>query len=113
MSEINDHPSPDATPQPSAGRAKYKARPDQHHSKKRQTVRNNRKVLDDLGIQYIDRGDVLLMRFKNKPPADFYPATGRWRDRFGRVYEGGVRAFVRWYIGKKAAKEPVGGKSPR
>lgn len=89
----------------------YVAAESDGRSFKRLVAKWNRKAFDDLKIPYQDRGDVLLMRFSNRPPVEFYPQTGRWRDRWGRLYAGGARAFLRWYVERKPPKpDPAAGR---
>ena len=45
-------------------------------------------------IQY--RPNSILFRFKDKPKADFFPSTGRWRSQ-NQTYRGGAEAFLEWH----------------
>lgn len=56
----------------------------------------NRAIIDESGIEYVDKGETLLFR-GTLVFADFYPSTGRWREiRTQRIYKGGARAFLAW-----------------
>ena len=56
----------------------------------------NRKIIEKSGTTYAERGEAFLFRDKNKPKADFYPSTGRWKSN-NKMYSGGAEKFLEWY----------------
>lgn len=54
---------------------------------------HNRKIIDESGIAFVDKGETLL--FRNIIKADFYPSTGRWRSN-NKTYSGGAQKFLDW-----------------
>ena len=58
----------------------------------------NRKIIRDSCIHFLDRDEALLFRGDEKPWVDFYPSTGRWRTPGSSItHRGGAQAFLRWY----------------
>lgn len=58
----------------------------------------NRKIIRDSGIHFLDKGEALLFRDDRRPKVDFYPSTGRWRiPGSSMTHRGGAEAFLRWY----------------
>jgi len=46
-------------------------------------------------------GEACLFRLGDRPYADFYPSTGRWRvvdNTKSRAQSGGAKKFLQWYM---------------
>jgi len=62
--------------------------------------KENKNVIDESKIPYVDKGGTLLFRQAGKIKVDFYPSTGRWKYNIdGRevVMKGGAKNFLKWY----------------
>ena len=62
----------------------------------------NSAVLKKCGLDYriANGGEAFLFRLPNRPPVDFYPSTGRWRNVDGGkrpTMSGGAIKFLVWY----------------